>query len=205
MQDIQDKNPLRNPEYIIAFSIALISICALVVSIRQTTIMSEQRALMHQQAKAAVWPRIGLGVSKSHDREDYSILDYRISVSNAGVGPAIIKNVRLLYKGKPMSSWWHMFEAFEMDENIPTYVSNSTLSQNIIRQGDNQQILSLKENLQLGQVFYENSEHISFEITYESIYGDQWIYTTGLTSSEETTKEVIPALKEFDKEESFQN
>ncbi|WP_462248626.1 hypothetical protein [Ekhidna sp.] len=70
MEGLQNKNPLRNPEYIIAFGVALISICALFVSIRQTTIMSEQRALMHEQAKASVclgldWELVNLTALKT--------------------------------------------------------------------------------------------------------------------------------------------
>ena len=93
-----NRNPLKNPEYLIAFSVILISICALVVSIGQTTIMSEQRTLMHEQAKASVWPRLSLKVSKSHSTEDKSIIDYKFFVTNAGVGPAIIKHVKVLFK-----------------------------------------------------------------------------------------------------------
>lgn len=198
-------NPLKNPEYIIAFGIALISICALVVSIQQTRIMSEQRALMHQQAKASVWPRLILGIGKSHDIDDRSVTDYRISVSNEGVGPAIIKDVRVLYKGEPMKNWWELFQKFEPDESMQLYVTNSTISGSIIRQGDNTRILSLKNNLPLANLFYEHSEHIVFEIVYESIYGDQWKYATGLASSYDETLALETPIKEFNVEESFEN
>ena len=205
MSNDPSSNPLKNPEYIIAFGIALISICALVVSIQQTRIMSEQRALMHQQAKASVWPRLIMGIGKSHDIDDRSVTDYRISVSNEGVGPAIIKNVKVLYKGEPKTNWWELFRAFEPEEGLKLYVTNSTISQSIIRQGDNLRILSLKNNLPLANLFYKHSEHISFEIVYESIYGDQWKYATGLASSFEETLELETPIKEFNPEESFEN
>ncbi|WP_462248624.1 hypothetical protein [Ekhidna sp.] len=149
--------------------------------------------------------RIGLGVGKSHSVEDQSINNYQIRVTNAGVGPAIIKDVRLLYKDEQITTWWNLFDAFEMNDSIPTYVTNSRISKNIIRQGENLRILSLKENLQLAQVFYENSDQIRIDIIYESIYGDQWKYTTSLTGKGESTEEVIPTIEEFDKEKSFKN
>ncbi|MEQ9403753.1 MAG: hypothetical protein RIM99_09225 [Cyclobacteriaceae bacterium] len=204
MEHSQNNNPLKNPEYLIAFGVVLISVCALVVSIRQTTIMSEQRALMHQQAKAAVWPRLAMSVGKSHSIEDNSVTDYRITVSNAGVGPAIIKYVNVSFKGQPVSNWWELFRKFEMDENIPLYITNSTISQSIIRQGDDLRILSLGDNLPLAQEFLKNSGDITFEIFYESIYGDMWKYSAGLTSSDDTTESIETDLV-FSQEEEFKS
>ena len=195
------KSPLRDPEYIVAFGVVLISICALVVSIRQTNIMSEQRILMHEQAKAAVWPRITLGVSKSHSQKDSRILDYKIFMSNAGVGPAIIKYVRISYKGRPVSSWGDLFRQFEMSDSIPTYISNSNISQNIVRAGDAIRVLGLTDNLQLAQVYYDYSNEIEFEIFYESIYGDMWKYSKKAENESTVPLETIP---NFSKEEEFQ-
>lgn len=201
----QSRNPLRNPEYIMAFGVVMISVCALVVSIRQTTIMSEQRALMHEQAKASVWPRLSLGVSKGHNVEDGSLKDYQISVTNDGVGPAIIKNVRVLYKGEPKTGWGRLFVSFDLPEGTPTYMTNSSISQTIIRQGEGVRVLSLKNNLQLAEILYANTEHLQFEIYYESIYGDQWKYSTGLNGEGEITEEVLPVVEEFAKEEAFRD
>ncbi len=194
------KHPLKNPEYIIAFGVVLISVCALVVSIRQTNIMSEQRALMHEQAKAAVWPRLSMGVSKSHSLEDRSVTDYNINLSNAGVGPAIIKHVQVTYKGASVKSWWELFDQFEMDESIPRYISNSNISRNIVRGGDNVRVLRLTDNLPLANEFYTHASSISYEIYYESIYGDMWKYS--LTGTEEVT-ELLETKPTFPKEQAF--
>lgn len=200
MENSNSKNPLRDPEYIVAFGIVLISVCALVVSIRQTSIMSEQRVLMHEQAKAAVWPRLGLGVTKSHDREDGRVTDYKILMSNAGVGPAIIKYVTVSYNGTLVNSWGNLFRKFEMPDSIPTYISNSSIRQRIVRAGEQVRVLALTNNLQLAQVYYEHSDKIEFEIFYESIYGDMWKYSSG---GQDDSTELLESIPEFSEEEEF--
>jgi hypothetical protein len=202
MDDLSNNNSLKNPEYIIAFSIALISICALVVSIMQTRIMSEQRALMHEQAKAAVWPRIALGVSKSHSKKDNRIIGYELNLNNAGVGPAIIKHVKMSYKGNHITSWGNLFDSFEMSDSIPRYISNSNVSQNIIRAAEVVRILGLSDNLLLAQIFYENWDSIEIEIYYESIYGDMWKYKR---KAEKESTEPLETIPDFIKEQSFRN
>lgn len=202
MENLEKKNHLKDPEYIIAFGVVIISICALVVSIRQTTIMGEQRALMHEQAKAAVWPRLEMGISKTHSRETRAIEDYKISVSNAGVGPAIIKYVRVSYDGKVSDNWWHLFKNFNLPDSVPLFISNSRISQNILRAGEANQILKLGDNLPLAQAFYEHSDKIKFEIYYESIYGDMWKYCAG---PEGESTEIIETIPEFNEEEGFKN
>jgi len=200
MENSNKKNHLKDPEYIIAYAIALISICALVVSILQTRIMSEQRGLMHEQAKAAVWPRISLGVSKSHSQENSQIIDYKIYMSNAGVGPAIVKFVKVSFEGKPASNWGELFDYFEMPESTPTYISNSDISQNIVRAGDDVRVLGLTDNLPLAQVYYEHADKIEFEIFYESIYGDMWKYSK---KAENESTELLTTIPEFAEEEGF--
>ncbi|MEP5613544.1 MAG: hypothetical protein ABJP45_14930 [Cyclobacteriaceae bacterium] len=202
MENSDKKNHLKDPEYIIAYAIALISICALVVSIKQTSIMSEQRALMHEQAKAAVWPRISLGVSKSHSQENDQVIDYKIYMSNAGVGPAIIKYVRVSFEENPVANWGKLFKKFKMSDSIPTYISNSNISQNIVRAGDVVRVLGLSDNLQLAQIFHEHSGKIRFEIFYESIYGDMWKYSK---KAESETTEELEIIPDFSEDEEFRD
>ena len=106
MENNTPKSFFRNPQNIIALAVSLISICAIVVSIKQTQIMSEQRALMHKQAKASVWPRLNVGISKSHSLEDYSIDMFAVIIGNAGVGPAIITDARVTFDGRQAENIW---------------------------------------------------------------------------------------------------
>lgn len=200
--ELGDRPPLKDPQYIVAFSVALISICALVVSIMQTRIMSEQRSLMHEQAKAAVWPRVELGVSKSHSLEDKSVTDYTLNVSNSGVGPAIIHYVKVSFDDQPVQTWWDLFDYFTYTDSVPRYITNSNLSRNIMRAGEDLTILDLSNNLPLAQVFYAHSQHISIEVYYKSIYGDMWKYSMSIAGEETELLEREPV---FNEEEKFLN
>ncbi len=184
---------LRDPQYIIAIAVAIISICALVVSVRQTAIMSEQRELMQKQAQAAVWPHIELTISKSHSLADRRISDYNILVSNAGVGPAIISGMRVSFDGDPAEDWWDLFQKFTLPDSVNTYISNTQVNRTVLKAGDGMKALSLSRNKPLAQEFYNNSTKIKIEIIYESIYGDRWKYT--LSPEEEKTE----SLKDDDK------
>ena len=164
-----------DPQNIIAVGVTLISACALVVSIYQTRIMTEQRELMFQQAKASVWPHISMGVSKGHS--DGKIANFIIGVGNVGVGPAIIKGVRVSYNGKMTEHWWDLFKQFEKPDSIETYVSNSSINDRIVRIEEEFVALNLNNNLPLAQIYYREAPNIKFEILYESIYGDKWLYT----------------------------
>ncbi len=174
---------------IIAVGVTLISVCALVVSIMQTRIMSEQRILMHEQAKASVWPRLTLITMKSHDPDDYRVIKYQLKISNDGVGPAIIKGMRVTYKGEVVKDWWDLFDKFELPDSVNTYIGNAAINGDIIKIGEESMVLDLSINLPLAQIYYDQSAHIMIEIFYESIYGDKWKYTLAETERTESVQD----------------
>ncbi len=166
----------EDPQNIIAFGVTLVSVCALMVSIYQTRIMTEQRELMFEQAKAEVWPHISMGVSKGHN-QDGSIAKFIIGMGNDGVGPAIIKGVRVTYKGQTAENWWDLFDQFEKPDSVETYISNSSINDRIVKIDEEFAALDLDNNLPLAQIFYREAKLIQIEVLYESIYGDSWLYT----------------------------
>lgn len=200
MQNQSFRTIISQPQNIIALGVTVISACALIVSIFQTRIMVEQRQLMHEQAKAAVWPRISLARGKSHSQEDYSITDYHLVLGNDGVGPAIIKGVRVTYKDQPVEHWWEMFQLFPGTDSIETFISNASISNTIVKIGEERQVLGLKYNLPLAQIYYREAEKINIEIIYESIYGDRWKFTH---SSKGTETISVDQNVNFPEEEQF--
>ncbi len=175
--------------------------CALIVSIMQTRIMSEQRALMNKQAKAEAWPRLEFGTSKSFVSIGRKIEDYSLGIGNAGVGPAIIKHVRVTYKGVVVKNWKDLFENFQLPDSTRNNYDYSSIGKGIIKIGQDVIFLRLKSNLPLAQAFYDNSKKIEFKIIYESIYGDKWLLTRNLnekTIVEAIPYNVIPTQEEFE-------
>ena len=202
MENKSFKDVIKEPQNIIAIGVTIISMCALVVSIMQTRIMSEQRALMYKQAKAEVWPRLEINQSKSHQEEDYKLTRFSLNLSNAGVGPAIISDVRVSYKGKSVKNWWFLFEAFELPKEIKTFISNSPINNSIIKIGEDIVFLGLSDNLPLAEIFFKNKVDLKIEIWYKSIYGDKWKLT--YESGNVETEEVDPNFT-IAPEEQFEN
>jgi hypothetical protein len=68
--------------------------------------LSESEATRKQTA-AAVWPFVQLTINDhlSENRAEFSI-----SLTNAGVGPARMRSMRVLLMGKPLRDWHHAIE-----------------------------------------------------------------------------------------------
>jgi len=193
---------VKEPQNIIAIGVTIISMCALVVSVMQTQIMSEQRALMLQRSKAEVWPRLEMGFSKSHRKEDYKLTKFALGISNVGIGPAIITDVRLNYKEQQVTDWWDLFGKFEMAKEIETYINNIAINNSIIKIGEDVVFFDLSYNLPLAQEFYKHIEDMKIEVWYESVYGDKWKLT--YQNRDGVTEEADPNFSLPD-EEQFEN
>ena len=192
----------KDPQNIIAVGVTIISLCALIVSLMQTRIMQEERELMREYSRASVWPRLELKLSKAHG-ERGEIVRFNLSLTNSGVGPAIISDVKVMYKGEMASNWWHLFEIQAIPDSIETYIDNSPFNGNIIKIGETREIINLDNNPLLAQAFLERLGDLSMDIYYESIYGDVWKYELG-----EQETETIELEKGFDglpEEEQFEN
>lgn len=197
------KGLFTNSQNIITFGVIIISVCALIVSITQTRIMSEQRSLMYEQAKAAVWPRLELEVFRSFSSADngMKLTNYGLLIGNAGVGPAIITNTRVSYKGEVVKSWQDLFDKFELPDSILRSFSNMTIGKSILKIGQEAKFFEIKDNLQLAQIFSEKSNGVLIEIIYESVYGDQWKLSrnlVGKTIIEDQPFDLIPEEDQFE-------
>ena len=163
-----------NPQNIIAVGVTVISLCALIVSMIQTKDLQEQRELIHEQARASVWPHIEFIFEQGHDLKDKSINHLVISLSNSGVGPAIITDVKVSYRGTIVKNWAKLFDIQEIPDSIDTHITNRGFNGMVVQTGKTVEILNLDINLPLANAFYERIEGISIEIYYESIYGEKW-------------------------------
>ncbi|WP_350292010.1 hypothetical protein [uncultured Croceitalea sp.] len=84
-------------------AVLLISICALVVSIRQTFLLSEQQELITKAEKAQLWPRISIKSESTTTKGKYKRFEF--SIINVGVGPAIIESFEIKYKEELITSF----------------------------------------------------------------------------------------------------
>ena len=119
-------------------------------------------------------------------------------LTNSGVGPAIITDVKVTYDCKTVYHWWDLFALQEIPDSIETFVSNRDFNKQVIKIEETVEILNLNDNLPLANAFYNRLEDLSIDIYYKSIYGETWKYDGETTVKLENFK----GLKE---EEQFEN
>jgi len=192
------KPNFRDPQHIIAIGVTIISLCALIVSVIQLQLMREEGEMMREHSRASVWPRLEYGVSKGQNKDDGSLNHFTLMLTNGGVGPAIITDVKVTYDCKTVYHWWDLFALQEIPDSIDTYITNRNFNKQVIKIEETIEVLNLDNNLPLANAFYNRLEDLSIDIYYKSIYGETWKYDGETTIKLENFK----GLKE---EEQFEN
>lgn len=111
------KTSARNWDALAAVIASLIGALALLVS-------GYTAYLQRTQVRAQVWPYLLLA---SYDTEN------SIKMLNKGVGPAIVKSVRIRVDGQPKRTWREVTEALGLG-HVP--LRTSTISDNVISGGE---------------------------------------------------------------------
>src|SRR5262245_48743211 len=78
------------------------SAIAVVISLIALGINLYQTRLLQAQARATVWPYVLIGGSY---QSSPTATTYAVFVDNDGVGPAIVKSVRVTLEGRPVRTW----------------------------------------------------------------------------------------------------
>ncbi len=174
----------RDPQNIIAVGVTAISLCALIVSLIQTNVLKEEHELMRVHARASVWPHVVLGSTLEHNLKDNSISYLSFTLTNKGVGPAIITDVKISYNNKIVHNWWELFSIQGIPDSIDNRIDNGNFNDIVLQNGETIEILNMNANLTLANEFYERLEGFSLEIYYESIYGEKWKFDGTTTKLE---------------------
>ena len=173
------KRKFWSSDKIVAFVAMGISLITLVIFVKQTNIIEEQSHL-------SVMPYLMMETSDNGFEKRF-----RIDVINYGVGPAIIEERTLRYKGEVYDMEFADFlEQFETEMDSIKITNRSTLQEGLaITAGSERNILgigggetSYNSFLQLMQGLISDS--LYYEIKYRSIYGDRWRITSQNESPE---------------------
>jgi hypothetical protein len=151
-----------NIELLLGISATFLSLAALVVSIFQTKIAREQQ-------QASVWPRLATS-------SDVLDLNFYFTISNQGVGPAIIKSVNTIYKGRKYSSLSELLlqQTGRLDGG---YLYGNLEQEMVLKAGDEYELFKITRNdeplsFKLRDVVQDSSFH--FQIGYADVYGNCW-------------------------------
>jgi hypothetical protein len=129
--------------------------------------------LQRQQIRAQVWPRLEFAFS--------NIPDFRFSLANHGVGPAIIHIVEVTVDGKPIKSWSEMSAlllAGQKRDQITSY-----LNYRVVPAGAEFNILQ-ESNGPSAKILVEHFlERTHLRLCYCSVLDECWLMTDEKHSS----------------------
>lgn len=163
------KKKFWTSDKLVALTALIISLLSLYIFIRQTNIIEEQSHL-------SVMPYLLFESSNDGENQKFSI-----SLVNYGVGPAIITERKLFYKGKTydMEVVDFMGEVFPQFDTL-NVMNNSTAQPGLaIPVGGERNLLTVggnpedyQEMLKLMQELFDNN--LDYRVEYKSIYNDRW-------------------------------
>ena len=145
---------------VVALAAVLVGVCALVVSVVQARVMQEQQ-------HASVWP--SLVVTRSHNESGLRVL-----VTNPGLGPAVIRDVRASVDAAPAATWADILRALA-PEQLPFGAATSTVSGRVVAPGEAVEALSIPDPDVAATVAGE-LHRVEFEVCYCSVYERCWVH-----------------------------
>ncbi|MEO6346624.1 MAG: hypothetical protein ABIO60_01820 [Aquaticitalea sp.] len=153
---------------IISIAATFVSFCALGITLYQTRILK-------QQLYASVWPRLEMNHTWNNVKNTYLL-----NIENNGVGPAIIKEVRIEYKNQVFNDFGDLAIAVAIDNQLADEDSywdkSDLLPETVIPQQKQKQLLFIGEKEHF-DAFIKALKNINVTIVYESLYGDAWQIT----------------------------
>ena len=157
----------KNAHAILAVCAFAVSICALYVSVVEIRNNQEFQRI-------SVWPRLWVAKSATNKR-------FQIHVINQGLGPAIIRSVRVTIDGERFHTWSDMKEKLGLASDTPS--SHSTLSTRVLENGRDVTIMEIWDDE--GRAAFHKafeSGRMLIEVTYSSVYGECWISSSDMTT-----------------------
>lgn len=178
-ETVHDKRLKRKVDrsLLVALVAVVISLVGTFVSIYEAQIMREQQNLLAEQKSADAWPFMKGQALVDYQNDSTVIISYQLS--NKGIGPAILGDVRYLFDGKDCESY--------------------SIGDSVAVQVDSLFLVSKYQNIQIDSAVFQPSEgyaiftltlrakkkeyvkyinqvanHLSVEFCYCSVYGDCW-------------------------------
>lgn len=149
----------REPETFIALA-------ALIVSVSAVAVGMYEAALQRRHDRAEVWPHLELTTFTTTNGAT-------LSVSNTGIGPALIKSVVITVDGKRVRHWDEALTA--LLGHAPTEAfSHSTIAESALRPGDKVLMIGLP-NADMPANFWTAVRRVAVTVCYSSVFDEYWV------------------------------
>ena len=171
-------------------------VCVFIAVLALYAALTESQAV-RQQTAAAVWPFVQLSV------EDFDTGDragFMLSVTNSGVGPALVRSVRVVLDGQAMRDWGQVVT--QLGGELNEQVGRSTLSDRVLSPGVRRDLITVTEQrlARQFQAMIANPEN-SISYCYCSIFDECWVADSRRQALEPMTVQSCPDYGD----EAFQN
>lgn len=176
-------------EKVMSSSALFISVISLIALIYQSYLAREDNKLTQKQQSASVLPYLNQWQSNYNNH-------FQLILGNKGVGPAFIKKVKLtLNNSKTFNNSDDLFnEIFNSSKEIDTIpkVTSALVNGFVLPANEYISLIEIngKRNIEMFLKVLE-TKNISYEITYEDVYGTQWIINN---NEEDKNKASVPTL-----------
>jgi len=142
---------------------SLVGFLALLVAGYTAYVQRYTAEIQNRQVQAQVWPYV---ISGNDD------LNFALTVSNQGVGPAIVRSVQVRMDGKSQSDWNHIVANMGLP---PHSFFQSTINRYVLSPGERLQIIRFSDKA-LWQRFESAAlNRMSIEICFCSTLGECWM------------------------------
>lgn len=162
---------------IASFLAVALSLAALAIGIIETRIMAQQQEVMVEQQKGSVWPYIEVksGITISNSLSD--TLTFNATAENKGVGPAIVKEIRIQIHDKAYNNFQDFTAAMDSiigNENYELLQFAISKSPNsVYKPSEKRNLFSMR--LLNKELFYSKIGFFNISLKYCSIYDDCWM------------------------------
>jgi len=161
---------------VLALLALFISFITMGISIYETRILKSEQEIMRSQQKASVWPYIEKDINI-----EYTNLGTHLQyvIKNKGVGPALIKRIKLQHADSIISNDYQNASAF-----FSTFFQDASL-RNLTIALQEKQVLSPEEEVILIDIYADRYPNdiiqvsklfeLELSICFASIYEDKWL------------------------------
>lgn len=149
----------------------LLSITAVFVSVLTLAVFIYQTNLIRKEQHTAVFPYLELRHSGIETES------YRFTLENKGIGPAIITDIKLKYKGEELQEGLIEYVSKGRDSSKYSFNYDGLTINRFVSAGEEIILIGASGNNMEASTFFQNfllDQNLDLEITYESIYGDSW-------------------------------
>ena len=171
---------IRNhTEAFVSLAALVTAVAAVVITLEQTKVMREEAELERRNARISVMPSVWVA---THIGDTEEGAYYKVVLTNKGLGPAVLENFEVTYKGESVGNWDELARRMAANVESTKSFENDTLasSRSPVSPGLMLEAGGVAEPLGVFQateaeglrVLLRSGQDVGIKLCYCSLYGD---------------------------------